>query len=659
LFIARAQTSAASNAAMTMLRRLGLIPLILAMFCAAAAAADAPAREVQTVWRLLDYIAVDYPEAVRDGAVVSESEFKEMVEFSASARERIEALPASAASPALKAKAVGLEKAIADKTPAPEVARHARDLASELIAAYPVPIAPATVPDLARGARIYAEHCASCHGVTGKGDGQAAVDAKLDPPPVAFTDRERARERSIFALYQVIDQGLDGTSMASFADVLSADERWAVAAYAASLAYPTGRAEGEKLWKGEPRLREGMNLERLMTLRPAELEALHGEEAGQALVAFLRHDPGAVTAVQTDGRLTLARTRLASALEAYRRGDRKAATDLALSAYLDGFEPIEPLLSSKDNRLMVRIEEAMMAVRAQIGAGAPVAAIEKGIGDLEPLFTEAEAVLTAGPTSTLSAFLAAFAILVREGLEALLIVVAMVAFLKKADQPGMTRWVHWGWVLALAAGAATWAVATWAIGISGASRELTEGIGSLLAAIILVWVGIWMHGKSHADAWQSYIRARMQGIVSKRSGLLLLGLSFVVVYREVFETILFYAALWQDENRAAVLGGAGLAVVALAILAGIMTRISARLPIGKFFSYSAILLAILAVVLMGKAVAALQEAGLLDAQRIPAVPRIELLGLYPSLQGVVAQALVLALVVGGFLYNGRRGRAAA
>ncbi|MGO8609074.1 FTR1 family protein, partial [Rhizobium johnstonii] len=91
----------------------------------------------------------------------------------------------------------------------------------------------------------------------------------------------------------------------------------------------------------------------------------------------------------------------------------------------------------------------------------------------------------------------------------LLVVIAIVAFLRKAERPEALRYVHAGWVAALAAGGLTWALATYAIGVSGASRELTEGFGSLLAAVILLSVGIWMHGKSQADQWQRYIHAKL------------------------------------------------------------------------------------------------------------------------------------------------------
>ena len=128
-------------------------------------------------------------------------------------------------------------------------------------------------------------------------------------------------------------------------------------------------------------------------------------------------------------------------------------------------------------------------------------------------------------------------------------------------------------------------------------------------------------------------------------------LAFVVVYREVFETILFYAALWAQGNGLAMLGGAAAAAVLLAVLAWIMLRYSTRLPITQFFSLSAILIAVLAIVLAGKGIAGLQEAGILGVVPLTGVPRIQMLGLFPTTETVLAQLVVLAILVAGFWIN--------
>lgn len=616
-----------------------------------AAPASAQTAPAQTVWRLLDYIAVDYPEAVADGKVVNAGEYAEMQEFSVTARKLIGELPQSSARSGLERQAANLERIIAAKVPPPAIATAARGLAADLIKVYPVPLAPTSAPDVVRGKALYAQHCASCHGATGNGDGPQARG--LDPAPIAFTDVARARERSIFALYQVIEQGLDGTSMASFAE-LPPQDRWALAFYVGSLAYPeSGAANGKTLFDGDADLRTRLDLEKLVGTTPVALAAEVGDDEAQALMAYLRHHPDATVRAGAEGTLTLARTRLAHALAAYGRGDRKAATDLALSAYLDGFEPVEAVLSARDNALMIRIEGAMGDLRASIARGEPVQTVKDRVTTLDNLFADAEAALAPSEASATSSFVASFTILAREGLEAILIVIAMIAFLTKADRRDVLPYVHGGWAAALVAGAATWAAATWVITISGASRELTEGFGGVFAALVLLWVGIWMHGKSNADAWQRYIREKLSHALNRRSAWFLFLLAFIVVYREVFETILFYAAIWGQGNGGAVIAGALAAVALLAVIAFVMMRYSRTLPIETFFAYSSALVAVLAVVLIGKGSAALQEAGYLPVTPWTGFPRIELLGIYPTRETIVAQLVMIALLVLGFLWNRR------
>ena len=339
---------------------------------------------------------------------------------------------------------------------------------------------------------------------------------------------------------------------------------------------------------------------------------------------------------------------------AIRKGDKPVATRLALSAYLDGFEPLEPSLGARNKALLSEVENGMLAYRSAIANGT-LAQAEAAAQKLDYLFAEVEKELGGESADPLTTFLGSLTILLREGLEALLIVVGMVAFLKKANRPDVLRYVHGGWIVALAAGGLTWVVATYFVNISGASREVTEGLSSLFAALVLLSVGLWMHQKSAAGRWQAYLKEKLSAAMSKRSAWALFGLSFIAVYREVFETVLFYSALSTDGNDDALLGGLGLGVALLAVLAWMMLRTSARMPIGKFFSISSILVAVLAVVLAGKGVAGLQEAGWLGASPIMA-PRIELLGLYPSAETVVAQLIVLLIAVSGFAMNAYKGR---
>ncbi|UUS13693.1 cytochrome c/FTR1 family iron permease [Stenotrophomonas sp. CD2] len=609
--------------------------------------ASANESKVPTTWRLLDYIAVDYREAVRDGEVINETEYAEMLEFSATAAQSINELPLSSESEQLKEGALALQQAIQAKAEPEVVANRARSLAGVLVKAHPIPLRPSKAPDYARGQELYGQLCASCHGATGAGDGPAA--AGLDPPPIDFTDRGRADERSVFGLYQVIDQGLEGTSMVSYSS-LPVDERWALATYVGALAYPEAAAnEGKALIEGNPKLRSELNFDTYISMTPAALaNNVRSAEQAAAIVAYLRRQPEAAQSQAMESALATSRRLLEQSMEAYRLGQATKAKELALSAYLDGFEPVEPLLAARDNGLMVQIEAAMARVRSGIAGNVAADQLEHQVEALDGLFAQAEQVLGQEQTSAIASFAAAFTILLREGLEALLIVVAMIALLRKAERAEMLPWVHAGWISALAAGLATWILATWVITISGASRELSEGFGSLLAAVVLVWVGIWMHGKSHAENWQRYVREKLGHALSRKSGVFLFGLIFVVVYREVFETILFYAAIWSQGNANSVVAGGASASLVLVVIGWLMMRFSRRLPISQFFRYSAVLIAVLATVLIGKAVSALQEAGYLPISWLDNALRIEVLGLYPTVEGIAAQVLVAVILAVGF-----------
>src|SRR6478672_11583292 len=163
-----------------MLRRLiPVLSLVFACLSPVVAAAAEPSN-IQTTWQLLDYVAVDYGGAVRGGKVISASEYSEMREFSASAADQISALPPGPAKDALVAESRRFKSLIEAKASPQDVAASAHALSQHLLAAYPVPLGPKQVPDLARGERLFQETCAACHGA--KGDAQTAMARQLKPP---------------------------------------------------------------------------------------------------------------------------------------------------------------------------------------------------------------------------------------------------------------------------------------------------------------------------------------------------------------------------------------------------------------------------------------------------------------------------------------------
>ncbi|MBD8566219.1 FTR1 family protein [Oxalobacteraceae sp. CFBP 13730] len=604
--------------------------------------------DAKQLWQLLDYIAVDYGGAVVKGQIVSGAEYSEMLDFTENAGRQVVALPESAAKSDIAKIVNSLRAAVVQKADASEVAELAHQANALLVAAYPIPRAPKVIPDLARGKALYAAQCASCHGLTGAGNGELA--AALEPKPIAFTDVERARERSVMALYQVISQGVEGTSMASYSS-LSESDRWALAFFAGTMSHDEStRQRGEMLWRedGESARRHFPDLASLTTAtESAKAKSMNPGEA-RNLIAYLRTQPNAVEAGKPTG-LDLSRVRLQESLAALRSGDRANATRLALSSYLDGFEPIEPMVGARDSSLLVAVETGMLAYRSALSKGT-VEQAEVAAGDLERLFERVDTVMGDGATDPMTTFIGALTILLREGVEALLIVIGIVAFLKKADRKDALRHVHAGWFSALAAGALTWVAATYLVDITGATREITEGIGAVVAALTLLSVGLWMHQKSAAGRWQEYLESKLTAAMTRRSAWALFALSFVAVYREVFETVLFYSALAADGNTSALGAGFVTAVLLLIGIAWALLRTSARMPIGKFFSLTSILVAFLAVVLIGKGASALQEAGWISVTTI-AIPRLEWAGLYPTLETALSQAVVALVALSGFRLN--------
>jgi len=631
-----------------------LISVILVSVLSLPTSANEPIAQgaldvVPQTWQMLDYLATDYASAVEDGEVVDAFEYEEMQEFSETIANLIHTLPEHEVKAELVQQAQGLQQLVANKVSTVEVSKQSHNLADALVQAFPIPTAPVVTPDLELGAQLYQQHCASCHGVNGAADGP--LSAELDPPAIAFNDVERANQRSPLSLFQTITHGLEGTSMAAYKDSLSEDERWSLAYFSGALAYIDLLQAGADVWDTNELARAQIsNLTELSRARVDQLDSVLGQQKAEQLIGFLRANPEELGAALTG--IDLARGRLKASLNSYLDGDSKTAESLALSSYLDGVEPVEPALNAKAGALRVEIELAMGVYRTGLGKGIAADEAKAQVEKIDALLLTAKEKLGSAGYDATTVFLGAFTVLVREGLEALLIIVAVMAFLTKAGRTEAARYVHAGWILALLAGGLTWFVARYFINISGASRELTEGFSALFASVMLLSVGLWMHQKSVGNRWQEYIKAKMSNALSKKSAWFLFILVFVSVYREVFETILFYAALWTEGLGLWFIAGMLSAVALLAVTAWVLLRTSRQLPIGTFFSLSSALIAIIAVVLVGKGVSSLQEAGLVAVSIAP-IPHIELLGVFPTWQTVSAQLVLIAVIALGYLYNKR------
>ena len=624
-----------------------LLSLALSLDAALAQHVVPPDRRPQTILHLLDYVSVEYPQFVQAGKVVNPGEYAEQMEFAGQIRDLVAKLPADPKREAFVGQAQQLVALIRTKADGPQVAGLARELQQALIAAYRIPVAPKQAPDLTSAAALYAARCAACHGSSGDGTGPQA--AKLEPQPSNFRNAKRQSARSVFGLFNTITLGVDGTGMSAFSD-LSADERWQLAFYVSQFAATDAqRALGSRAWeRGEGRAVFG-SLPAVVTLTPAEAHQQGGN--AESILAYLRADPAQVdSAASTPVAFSIAT--LGRSLEAYRAGNAEEAYQLAVTAYLEGFELIEASLDNRDRELRTRTEAAMMGYRNAIKAGRPVVDVEADHASAVKLLEESQQRLTGPATSPTANFASSLIIILREGLEAILVLAAMAAFLVRTGRRESLPWLHVGWSAALLLGGLTWVVSSKLIAISGAHREVTEGITALVAAALLLYVGFWLHSKASAARWNQFIKSQMTSALGSGALVSIALVSFLAVYREVFETVLFYQALWvqsEGSGQTAVIAGFAIGVAALAMLAWVITRFSVRLPLRTFFSASSVLLAIMAVVFAGQGIAALQEAGKLAASRID-FPSVPLLGIYPNLQGLTLQLLLVTIIVVGFVY---------
>jgi len=384
-------------------------------------------------------------------------------------------------------------------------------------------------------------------------------------------------------------------------------------------------------------------------MTPVEAQRQGGD--AEAILAYLRHEPVQLEA-SADSPITFSIAALRRSLAAYRAGNADDAYRLAVTAYLEGFELTEASLDNRDRGLRTRTEAAMMDYRNAIKTGRPLAEVESDYAAALALLEQADQQLTGPAASPTASFLSSLIIILREGLEAILVLAAMAAFLVRTNRRESLPWLHAGWIAALLLGALTWIVSSKLIAISGAHREVTEGITALVSAGLLLYVGFWLHSRANAARWSEFIRARMNNALSRGALFSIALVSFLAVYREVFETVLFYQALWvQSEGSAqtAVIAGFGLGLGALVVLAWLIARFSVRLPLGLFFAVSSVLLAVMAVVFAGQGIAALQEAGKLTASRVD-FPSIPLLGIYPNAQGLALQLALVTIIIVGFAY---------
>jgi len=349
-----------------------------------------------------------------------------------------------------------------------------------------------------------------------------------------------------------------------------------------------------------------------------------------------------IAALQYGGSATAAifaavRHQIDSALA--RRSDQ-----IAVDAYMT-FEQVETSIRAKNPGLASELEGnfAWLRTRAVKADQAERNTIrERLLAGLE----RAERVVADRP-SGMSLFVASFFLLVREGFEAILIVAALMTFLAKAGAPERRRDVARGAWLAVAASLVTWVLVELLFQVTPGGREIIEGGTMLLAAAVLFYVSYWLLSKIEAAKWTAFVRGKMQSALASGSGLALSAVAFLAVYREGFETILFYKALFTSAGSSGVpvVAGIGAGAVGLVAMYLLINELGLRVAMKPFFAVTGVMLYYMAFVFAGKGTAELQGARVIPLTVIEGAPRMPLLGIYPTLESLIVQGLLLALAI--------------
>src|SRR3954464_10047633 len=568
--------------------------LVLSLFSVSALTAqENPAKRLASI---VGVAVEEYAKAIDDqGKLISKDEYDETSGFLSDARQvatRLRSYDAAATRAILDT----LIAAVARKQP-PAVARelHQRFLTSLGTAgAMDLPKGPL---DAAEGHQLFARNCSSCHGITGAGDGGMAHTLSTAPPAIGA--RQLTPELTPTLAYNVVSVGVRGTAMPGFGNRLTPQQRWNVINYIYSL-------------RGEP-----------LVLPTAVSDAARvvSDTASPVIMALLD-----------------------SALDFAKHGRTAEAGDRAFDAYI-AFERLETPARARTPGLVSTMERHFADFKGALRRS-DIAEATKSRNAIADGLPSVVSLTQQAPSGNWEAFFQSFLIILREGFEAILVIGAVVALLIKTGHRERLRSIWLGIVLGLLASLATAIVMKTILDPIPSRREIVEAVTMLIAVVVLFSVSYWLISKVEAAKWQKFIRDKVTAALEHGGGKALALVAFLAVYREGAETALFYQALFNEGPNVGVPLTLGIIVgfAALAVIFTLFYRYGVRIPMRPFFTVTSLLLYLLAFVFMGKGIRELQEGNIMPITVIPHGPHVEALGIYPSVETLTAQAVLIVLL---------------
>jgi high-affinity iron transporter len=353
------------------------------------------------------------------------------------------------------------------------------------------------------------------------------------------------------------------------------------------------------------------------------------------------------------------RLKLSEMLRLYEIKKFEGALLTARSAYLDSYEMVEIPLRPIDPDFTLEMEIKFAELRNLLQQQAPFREVEGKTIEIRRGLDESERLVSGvGIVAPAIAFSTSFSIIFREGLESALIIGAILTYLQASRNSRFKKHVYYGILIAVVATAATWFVAQYLIEISGANRELIEAIAGLSATAVLFWVSFWVLNKIETKKWIEFVKAKVWKATTTGSVIVFVALAFFTVYREGFETVLFYQAMLSFAKYMELYVIAGL-IIGLAVIVGVailINRLGRRLPLRALFALTMGIGAYMSIAFIGNAVRDLQELGIVSTTPLVGiVPRLDInlatmTGIHPTMESVTAQIVLLAIYLVGSLY---------
>jgi high-affinity iron transporter len=353
------------------------------------------------------------------------------------------------------------------------------------------------------------------------------------------------------------------------------------------------------------------------------------------------------------------RKKLDEMLLQYKKGSYYEALLTSRSAYLDSYENIELPLRPINPDFTLDMEIKFAELRNLIQSQSPYEEILSKTIEIRNGLDESERLVSGtGIIAPTIAFSTSFSIIFREGLESALIIGAILTYLDASRNQRFKKHIYYGLLLAAAATGISWFIAEHIIEISGASRELIEAIAGVSAVGVLFWVSFWVLNRIETKKWIEFVKAKIWKATTTGGVTVFIMLSFFTVYREGFETVLFYQAMLSFAKYMEwyVIAGMILGLTVIVGIAFIVRKLGKKLPLRVLFGLTMGIGAYMSITFIGNAVRSFQEAGYISATHmIGIIPRLDInlaamTGIHPTLETVVAQLILLSVYIVGSLY---------